>query len=79
MNELVTDRATRPASAQHRLVSIEIFSTHSAEPRLNRERHRLPFPTAFSNTHKGRSIAGRPAEKQARARRREASGFHGHT
>lgn len=66
MDELVTDSATRPPSPEHRFVPIEVFLAHSAEARSNRKRHRLPFPTAFSNTHRTRSIAGRPAETQAK-------------
>lgn len=67
MNELVTDRASRPASPKHRLVSIKIFPADSAQPRLNRKRQRLPFPAAFSNAHRSGSIAAQSVEKQARA------------
>lgn len=66
MDELVTDCATRPASSEHRFVPIEVFSAHSAKTGLDPEQHRLPFPATFSNTHKSRSIAGRPSEKQAK-------------
>ena len=66
MDELVTHRATRPASPEHRLVPIEVFLANSAEARLNWKRHRLPLAAAFSNAHRGRSIAGRSTEKQAR-------------
>jgi hypothetical protein len=51
MDELVTHRATRPASPEHRLVPIEVFLADSAEARLNWKRHRLPLAAAFSNTH----------------------------
>ncbi len=65
MDKLVTDRTSRPASPKHRLVSIEIVLADSAYAGLDRKRHRLPLPAAFSNTHKSRSIAGQSDEKQA--------------
>lgn len=69
MDKLVADCATGPPPPKHGLVPIEVFLTHPAKPGLDPEQHRLPFPAAFSNTHKSRSIAGRPAEKQAKGRR----------
>jgi hypothetical protein len=66
MDKLITDRATGPASTKHRLVPIEIFLADSAQAWLNWKRQRLPLAAAFSNTHRGRSIAGQPAEKQAK-------------
>ena len=68
MNKFVTDRTPGPASTEHRLVPIEIFLAHPAQTRQHWKRHRLPLATSFSNTHKERSIAGRPAETQASLR-----------
>ncbi len=51
MDELVTDRATRPTSPDHRLVPIEVLLADSAQTWSNWERHRLPISTAFSNAH----------------------------
>jgi hypothetical protein len=65
MDKLVTERATRPASSEHRFVPIETLLADPTIAGLNPEHHRLPFPAAFSNTHKSRSIAGRSQEKQA--------------
>lgn len=58
MDELITHRATRPASPEHRLVPIEVFLANSAETRLNWKRHRLPLAAAFSNAHTGRKYSG---------------------
>lgn len=69
MNELVTDSASGPPSPKHRLVTIEIFLTDGAEAWFDWKRHRLPFSTGFSNTHSSGSIAGQPAEIQAKGRR----------
>lgn len=66
MAELVADRATGPPPAQERLVPIETLFADFAMAGLNPEQHRFPFPAAFSNTHKRRSIAGPSAEKQAK-------------
>jgi hypothetical protein len=66
MDELVADRATGPPTAQERFVPIEAFFADFTIAGLDPEQHRFPFPAAFSNTHKSRSIAGRSAEKQAR-------------
>ena len=68
MDKLVADCATGPPPPKHCLVPIEVFLAHPAKPGLDPEQHRLPFPAAFSNTHKCRSIAGRSAEKQAKGR-----------
>jgi hypothetical protein len=65
MDKLVTDRATRPASSEHRFVPIETLLADPTIAGLNPEQHRLPFPATSSNTHKGRSIAGRLTEIQA--------------
>src|SRR5262249_17499339 len=54
MDEFVTDRATGPASPQDGLIPIEVFLTNSAQARLCRKQHRLPFTTAFSNAHSER-------------------------
>ena len=64
MDELVADGATGPPPAQERLVAIEALCADLAHARFNPEQHRLPFPAAFSNTHKRWSIAGQSAEKQ---------------
>ena len=69
MNELVTDGTSGPPSPKHRLVTIEVLSANPTDAGFNPEQHRLPFTTGFSNTHGGGSIAGQPAEKQAKARR----------
>ena len=69
MDELVADRATGPPTAQERLVPIEALFADFTIAGLDPEQHRFPFPAAFSNTHKSRSIAGRSAEKQAKVRR----------
>jgi hypothetical protein len=66
MDEFVTDRATRPASSKHRFVPIETLLADPTIARLNPEQHRLPLTATFSNTHKSGSIAGHPAEKQAK-------------
>ena len=68
MAKLVADGATGPPPAQERLVPIEALCADLAHARLDPEQHRLPFPAAFSNTHKRWSIAGRSAEKQAKGR-----------
>ena len=68
MAELVADGATGPPPAQERLVPIEALCADLAQARLDPEQHRLPFPAAFSNTHKVWSIAGQPTEKQAKRR-----------
>lgn len=65
MDKLVTERATRPASSEHRFVPVETLLADPTIAGLNPEHHRLPFPATFSNTHKSRSIAGRSQEKQA--------------
>ncbi len=78
MDEFVTERAARPASSEHRFVPIEVFLAHPAKPGLDPKQHRLPFPAAFSNTHKSRSIAGRSREKQARARCKGRTGADGY-
>lgn len=66
MDELVADGATGPASPEHRLVPIKAFFADLTIAGFNPEQHRLPFPAAFSNTHKSWSIAGRLEEIQAR-------------
>jgi hypothetical protein len=65
MDKLVTDRATRPASSEHRFVPVETLLADPTIAGLNPEHHRLPFPATFSNTHKIWSIAGQMAEIQA--------------
>ena len=67
MDELVADRATGPPTAQERLVPIEALFADFTIAGLDPEQHRLPLAATFSNTHKSRSIAGRSAEKQAKA------------
>ncbi|HLA62098.1 MAG TPA: polyprenyl synthetase family protein, partial [Nitrospiraceae bacterium] len=51
MDELVAQGAPRPAAAEKRLVAVEPFLADFAVPGLNPQQHRLPVPTASSNTH----------------------------
>jgi hypothetical protein len=52
MNKLLTQGATRPAAAEKCLIAVERFLADLAVPGLNAQQHRLPFPTALSDTHK---------------------------
>ena len=51
MDELLAQGATRPAAAEKRLVAVEPFLADLAVPGLNPQQHRLPVPTALSDTH----------------------------
>ena len=51
MDELFAQSATRPPTAQKRLVAVEPFLADLAVPGLNPQQHRLPVPTGVSNTH----------------------------
>jgi len=51
MDELVADGATGPAAAEHGLIAIQSLLADLAISRLNREHHRLPITTGFSDTH----------------------------
>jgi hypothetical protein len=66
MDELITHRATRPASPEHRLVPIEVFLTDSAEAWLNWKHHRLPLAAAFSNTHGEKKYSGTAGGKTSK-------------
>jgi hypothetical protein len=65
MDELVAQGAPRPTAAEKRLVAVEPFLADFAIPRLNSQQHRLPVPTASSNTH---------AVEYSEGARREARG-----
>jgi len=51
MDKLFTQGATRPAAAEKRLIAVERFLANLAVPWLDAQQHRLPFPTALSDTH----------------------------
>ena len=51
MDELVAQGAPRPAAAEKGLVAVEPFLADLAVPGLNPQQHRLPVPTASSDTH----------------------------
>lgn len=65
MDKLFAQGAPRPPAAEKRLVAVEPFLADRAVPGLNPQEHRLPSPTAFSNTH---------AVKYSEGARREARG-----
>lgn len=65
MDELLAQGATRPAAAEKRLVAVEPFLADLAVPGLNPQQHRLPVPTALSDTH---------AAEYSEGERREARG-----
>lgn len=69
MNKLVTDRAARPASPEHRLIPIEIFLADSAQAWLNWKRHRLPLAACFSDTHSAEEYSGATGGKTSEGRR----------
>jgi hypothetical protein len=67
MDELVAQGAPRPAAAEKRLVAVEPFLADFAVPGLNPQQHRLPVPTASSNTHTVEYSEG--ARREARGER----------
>jgi hypothetical protein len=58
MDELVAQGATRPAAAEKRFVAVESFLADLAVPGLNSQQHRLPVPTASSDTHTSKYTEG---------------------
>jgi hypothetical protein len=53
MDKLVAHRATGPAATEHCFVAIQPLLADFAISRLDREEHRFPITTGFSNTHSG--------------------------
>lgn len=51
VHKLVAHRATRPAAAQHCLITVETLLAHLAVPRLDPQQHGLPLTGSFTNTH----------------------------
>lgn len=51
VDEFVADGAPRPSTTEHRFVTVQTLLADFAMSRFNREQHRLPVPTGFSNTH----------------------------
>ena len=51
VDEVLAQSATRPAAAEKRLVPVEPFLADLAVPGLKPQQHRLPVPTALSDTH----------------------------
>ena len=51
MDKLLAQGAARPAAAEKRLVAVEPFFANRAVPGFDPQQHRLPFPTAISDTH----------------------------
>jgi hypothetical protein len=51
MDEVLAQGATRPATAEKRLVAVEPLLAHRTDPGLNPQQHRLPFSGSISNTH----------------------------
>ena len=66
MDELLAQGATRPAAAEKRLVAVEPFLADLAVPGLNPQQHRLPVPTALSDTHASEYSEGERREARAR-------------
>ena len=64
MDEVLAQGATRPATAEKRLVAVEPLLAHRTDPGLNPQQHRLPFPCGVSNTH-GKKYSER-ASREAR-------------
>jgi hypothetical protein len=64
MDKLVAQGAARPAAAEKRLVAVEPFLADLAVSGLNPQQHRLPLPTASSNTHAAEYSEG--ARREAR-------------
>ena len=51
MDEILAQGTARPAAAEKRLVAVEPFLANRAVPGFDPQQHRLPFPTAISDTH----------------------------
>lgn len=51
MHKVLTQGTTRPPAAEKRFVAVEPFLADLTVPGFNPQQHRLPFPSAFSDTH----------------------------
>ena len=51
VHKLIAHRATRPAAAQHRLITVETLLTDFAVAGLDPQQHRFPLTGGFTNTH----------------------------
>ena len=71
MDKLVAHRATGPAATEHCFVPIQPLLADFAISRLDREEHRFPITTGFSNTHR-EEYSGRARRMQAGKNERSA-------